>query len=89
MEESKDGYERRCPRLGHEVIFTYCRTCGDDASPCWKTVDCWWEFFDILAYLKSNFPEETVEKLMTARPKSKTTHLVELIQQAQQRLNKK
>jgi hypothetical protein len=88
MDDSKDAYERRCPRLGHTVSFHYCRECGDDGDPCWKSVDCWWEYFDIMEYLKNNLPEETVEKLMTARPKPKTTHLVELIQQAQQRLKK-
>jgi hypothetical protein len=88
MDDSKDGHERRCPRLGHSVSFHYCRECGDGGEPCWKIVDCWWEYFDIMEYLKNNLPEETVEKLMTVRPKAKTTHLVELIQQAQQRLNK-
>ena len=88
IDESKDRYERRCPRLGHAVAFNYCRECGDDGDPCWKSVDCWWEYFDIIEYLNNNLPEAAVEKLMTAKPKPKTTHLVELIQQAQNRLNK-
>lgn len=88
MDETRDKHERRCPRLGHEVVFLYCRTCGEGGEPCWKTVDCWWEYFNIVDYLRRNFPEDMVQKLMTAKPKPKTAHLIELIQQAQNRLNR-
>jgi hypothetical protein len=88
MDENRDNLERRCPRLGHEVRFQYCRLSGDEGNPCWKTLDCWWEYFDVLRYLRAQLPEAAVEKLLDARPKPKTIQLVELIAQAQQRLNK-
>lgn len=88
MDNSKDEYERRCPRLGGLVSFKYCRGCAEAGGPCWKSVDCWWEYFDIVQYLRANLPEGDVEKLLAARPKPKASHLVELIAQAKARLNK-
>ncbi len=79
------GLQRRCPRLGHDIPFSYCLTCGENGGPCWKIADCWWETFDILGYLNKNYPPETVSALLEARPKPKITTIVELIQQAQQR----
>jgi hypothetical protein len=77
--------ERHCPRLGHQIPFAYCLTCGESGGPCWKTADCWWERFDIIGYLKANYPEETVAALMNARPKPKITSILEMIEQAKQR----
>jgi hypothetical protein len=88
VDKNLDNLERRCPRLGHEVRFEYCRLSGDEGTPCWKALDCWWEYFDVVRYLRELLPEETVKKLLDARPKPKTIQLVELIAQARQRLNK-
>jgi len=76
---------RRCPRLGHEIAFAYCLTCGEVGGPCWKVADCWWEYFDVVAYLKENFPADRVAALLNARPKPKIASILELIQQAQER----
>lgn len=86
--DSKDHHERRCPRLGGPVSFEYCRGCGENKSFCWKVIDCWWEHFDIVAYLKDNLPEDKVAALMDAKPKPKITSLVELIAQAEKRTSK-
>lgn len=78
------GRERRCPRLGHELAFSYCLACGENGGLCWKIADCWWEVFDVIGYLRENYPEETVAALLVARPQSKITGILELIQQAQE-----
>ena len=39
---------RRCPRLGGEVAFGYCKVCGGEKTPCFKVFDCWWERFDVV-----------------------------------------
>lgn len=81
--------QRRCPRLGHPVPFSYCLQCGDEQAPCWKIADCWWEIFDVVAYLTEHFPPEVVATLQTAAPpKPKVTSLVELIEQAKKRIEK-
>jgi hypothetical protein len=88
MEEQKTSpanpLSRRCPRLGGPVGFKYCMACEGDA-PCAKVVDCWWETFDVVRFLRDNLPPERFEQLMRARPKPKIASLVELIDQARRR----
>jgi hypothetical protein len=67
------------------VGFTYCLRCEFE-QPCLKVVDCWWETFDIVQYLKDHLPEDQFERVMNARPKAKIASLVEVIQQARQRV---
>jgi hypothetical protein len=76
---------RRCPRLGSPVAFTYCLSCEPVSEPCSKIMDCWWETFDVVAYLRDTLPEEQFNQLLCARPKAKICSLVELIEQAKQR----
>jgi hypothetical protein len=86
MEASRKQLIRRCPRLGNPVPFKYCKTCGDDQQTCFKIIDCWWEYFDIVQYLKDNLPGEQFNRLIAAEPpKNRVTSLVELIEQARQR----
>lgn len=88
MDDSRDQLQRRCPRLGGPVTFHYCRTCGEKQTPCFKVVDCWWEFFDVAAYFQNLLPEEDFNRLLNARPKPKVSSLVELIAQARARCEK-
>ena len=73
--------ERRCPRLGGPVTFTYCRTAGDNKSVCFKILDCWWEFFDVRGFLEEHASEE-LEELLSRRKSDKITTLVDLIERA-------
>lgn len=86
--EEHDDRQRRCPRLGNPVSFQYCRTCEEDRQPCFKIMDCWWESFDISAYVEANFSGEVCRKLAQARPKPKVNQLLELIEAAKQRAEK-
>ncbi|UCD88770.1 MAG: hypothetical protein JSW04_09915 [Desulfobacterales bacterium] len=86
MDKSKNHLERRCPRLGGAVSFGYCRASGEHDTACWKIFDCWWEHFDIVEHLKKCMPEETFIKLVNAKPKPKMVSLVEIIEQAQKRV---
>lgn len=79
MDESKDSLSRRCPRMGGPVSFNYCRTCGDDGLPCFKTTDCWWEYFDVMSFLKENLPEEKLALLLASKPQPKIPSLIDLI----------
>ena len=76
---------QRCPRLGSAVPLTYCLSCEPIRRPCFKVIDCWWEIFDVVGYLRDNLPEEEFNQLLDARPKAKICSLVELIEQAKQR----
>lgn len=79
---NQDDLVIRCPRLGSNVDFGYCRTCGDGQSPCFKVFDCWWETFDVVAYFKERVSDEEFEKLAHSRPKPKVLSLIEIIEQA-------
>jgi hypothetical protein len=84
MSQNANPLVRRCPRLGHAVAFGYCLRC-DREQPCFKVVDCWWETFDIVQYLKDHLTEEQFGRVVNARPQPKMASLLELIEQAQQR----
>jgi len=78
----------RCPRLGHELTFGYCRQ-EAGRKPCRLILDCWWEQFDVRAFLQANLPAETmtqVEGASASPPPSKMLSLVEMIQQAKERV---
>ncbi len=85
MDTSNDHRERRCPRLGGDVPFHYCRQVGEDDLPCWKVIDCWWEYFEIVAFLKANLSEDQFKRLVTFKPQAKVSSLIEMIEQAKKR----
>jgi hypothetical protein len=78
----------RCRRLGHEVAFGYCRQ-ETGGKPCRLILDCWWERFDVRSFLQAHLPQETmaqVERAAASPPPAKVLSLVEMIQQAKERL---
>jgi hypothetical protein len=78
----------RCRRLGQEVTFGYCRQ-ETDGKPCRLILDCWWERFDVRSFLQAHLAPEAmaqVERASATPPPSKVLSLVELIQQAKDRL---
>jgi hypothetical protein len=82
MNDKISDAERRCPRLGGPVSFSYCETCGEHQLPCFKIFDCWWEHFDVAAYLKNKLSQEQFERLVNSKPKPKVASLLDLIEQA-------
>ena len=77
--------ERRCPRLGGDVAFGYCKVCGEGKTPCFKVFDCWWERFDVVAHMQACLSPDVFETLSDSRPQPKMTSLLDLIRQAQAR----
>jgi hypothetical protein len=78
----------RCPRLGHELTFGYCRQ-ETRGKPCRLILDCWWERFDVRSFLQAHLGDvdmAQVERAGAAPPPSKVLSLVEMIQQAKDRL---
>lgn len=86
MDTSKDHLTRRCPRLGGEIDFQYCRTVVN--GPCGKILDCWWERFDVAGFMKENLCEKEFEALVAQKPPQKVTTLIEMIRNAKNNLNK-
>ncbi len=77
---SHDADTKRCPMLGHELTFAYCRSPGQDV-PCRKIFDCWWQDFDIAAFMHAHYPPATIEQVL-AEKKPKVLSLIEIIQRA-------
>ena len=71
----------RCPRLGHQIHFSYCRQ-ENQGLPCFKTLDCWHTHFNVQDFLRIELTEEQWEKAFTRRVKPKMLSLLELIEQA-------
>jgi hypothetical protein len=77
----EDDYEIRCPRLGHQISFSYCRS-ENKGLPCFKTLDCWYNHFLVEDYFRKELAPEEWDKAFKRSTKTKTVSLVELIEQA-------
>jgi hypothetical protein len=86
MIDENDRRTRHCPMLGHEVTFSYCRTPGGDI-PCLKIFDCWWEAFDVTAFMKTNYPPDVISRI-TEPPKPKISSLLDLIENAKKQADR-
>ena len=76
-----DGFKIRCPRLGHQIYFSYCRA-ENQGLPCMKTLDCWHTQFEVEAYLKAALSEAEWQKAFLTHAKPKMLSLLELIELA-------
>lgn len=79
-----DEYSIRCPRLGHDINFSYCRS-ENNGLPCSKTLDCWFQYFQVEAYLRERLSQEEWEKAFVKKGKTKVQSLLELIEEAKKR----
>jgi hypothetical protein len=79
-----DDYKIRCPRLGHPISFSYCRS-ENLGIPCFKTLDCWFEHFPVEECLRGTLTGEEWNRAFRNSGKSKVLSLLELIEQARNR----
>ena len=84
MIEQHDDKTIRCPRVGGEVNFMFCRS-ENNMSPCRFITGCWEMRFDISKFLAEYFPKEKLDQVF-APPKPKLASLVELMEQAKKRI---
>lgn len=87
-EPPEKEFNIRCPRLGHQINFPYCRS-ENSGLPCFKTLDCWFNHFDVHAYLKEKLSDEEFQKAFLKKGKPKVLSLLDLIEQAKQGKGKK
>ncbi len=80
-EPPSDDHRIRCPRLGHMIAFSYCNK-ENGGLPCFKTIDCWFEHFEVRDWLKERLSDDQWGRVFEKPPKPKMLSLVELIQQA-------
>jgi len=76
-----DHLEIRCPRLGGQVTFAYCRVEGGDL-PCMRIVACWQSCLPITEYLRDRLAPDQLERFTEQKPKERIVTLVEMIEAA-------
>jgi hypothetical protein len=79
-----DDFQIRCPRLGHQISFSYCRI-ENKGLPCFKTLDCWHMYFLVEEFLRQELTPEQWKNLFEGPPKTKVLSLVEMIELAKKR----
>lgn len=84
MIEQYDDKTIRCPRVGGEVNFKFCRT-ENKMSPCGWIAGCWQTRMDINKFLEDHYSNEELDRIF-APPKPKLESLVEMIEQAKKRI---
>jgi hypothetical protein len=75
-----DSIEIRCPRLGGEAIFKYCRTCEDPF--CYRIIVCWAQRLDIGTYLAENFSAEQIQVGLEKKGGDKISQLIKLTEKS-------
>jgi hypothetical protein len=79
--EQHDDKQMRCPRVGGEVTFRFCRF-ENNMLPCRFIAGCWQMRLDINEFLTEHYTEEELNRIF-APPRPKVETLVELIEKAQ------
>ncbi len=79
--ENYDSLLIRCPKLGGEVTFSYCRMEGGDI-PCMRIIACWQCCLPIVAYLGEILTPDQAGRFHMQRPKDKIISLLEIIEAA-------
>ena len=77
-----DEYVIRCPRLGHQIYFSYCRR-ENSGLPCFKTLDCWHIYFPVQEFLQQELSSDEWHNIFEKPAKPKMQSLVEILAQVQ------
>jgi len=78
--EQYDGNMIRCPRIGGDVNFLFCRT-ENNMLPCRWIVNCWKGRLDIRTFLEGHYTQKELGQVFT-EPKPKVESLVRLVEKA-------
>ncbi len=81
MIEEYDEHIIRCPMLGGEVPFRYCRTLNDEL-PCRKIIICWEFRIEISKFLGEHYSIDQIEKALAPPTKTRLETILELIEKA-------
>ncbi len=75
----------RCPRIGGDVIFKYCRTSGQPF--CRTIIACWAVKIDIGQFLADNYTPELIQQGLARPEKGRIQTMIELAQKSKQTTN--
>ena len=86
MIEQHDEKTIRCPRVGGEVNFRFCRS-ENNMLPCRFIVGCWQGQINIGAFLQEHYSEDELNRIF-APPKPKIESLVGLMEKVRKEKQK-
>jgi hypothetical protein len=76
-----NDFQIRCPKLGHQIYFSYCRT-ENFGLPCVKTLNCWHIYFPVVDFLREELTPEEWEKSFEEPVKPRIVSFYELVEKA-------
>ena len=79
-----DHLEIRCPRLGGEVTFAYCRY-EQGNLPCPRTIGCWRNHVPVEAYLREVLTPGEFASCFNELPKDRVSVIFEAVEAARKR----
>jgi hypothetical protein len=77
--ERYDKVEIRCPKLGCEITFGYCRQEQGDL-PCVRIIGCWQPYFPVEKYLKETMSDVDQERFFNAEPRGRMATIFETVE---------
>jgi hypothetical protein len=81
MIEEHDALIIRCPMLGGEVPFQYCRTVNEDL-PCRKIIVCWEFRIEVGKFLNEHYAIDEIQRALAPPTKTRLDTILELIEKA-------
>jgi hypothetical protein len=79
-----DELEIRCPKLGGEVTFAYCKQ-ENRGLPCARALVCWQYTFPVAAHLRETLTKEQWAHCFHTPPKDRLSSLLEVIEEAKKK----
>jgi len=80
-----DQIEVRCPKLGGEVTFGYCRQVND-GLPCSRALVCFEWKFPVLEYFKRVLKEKTLERCFFGQVEGRMEMILRTVDEAKKRV---
>jgi hypothetical protein len=80
-----DPMEIRCPKLGGQVTFGYCRREGGNL-PCQRALVCWGIYFPVEDHLRARMSDDEWLRCFMTPVKPRVTSLLECIEAAKKRV---
>ncbi len=81
MLEEHDHFIIRCPQLGGEVPFRYCRIVSEDL-PCRRIILCWEFRIEISKFLAEHYSIDQIQRALSLPIKSRVETIIESIEKA-------
>ncbi|HUL30067.1 MAG TPA: hypothetical protein VLZ03_06385 [Thermodesulfobacteriota bacterium] len=83
MIEEHDTVIIRCPQLGGEIPFRYCRTVNENL-PCRRILVCWEFRIEISKFLGEHYSVDQIQHALAPPTQTRLDTILELIEKAKE-----